>query len=69
MSYSELVTEMKLQNRILAITRVHKSEEQPIHTFGCIYKLLPRVLAGQTIVTAKGFCGCKGAMDPGWGAL
>ena len=60
MSYAELTKEMKLQDKVIAITRVSKAEEQPQHTFGCIYKILHRVFAGETIVSAKGFCGCKG---------
>jgi len=60
MSYHELIQEMKLQDKVLAVTRVYSSEENPQHTFGCIYKILQRVLAGETIVSAKGFFGCKG---------
>ncbi len=60
MSFSELVTEVKLQNKVLAITRVHQKDEEPQHTFGCIFKILPRVLAGETIVTTAIHCGCKG---------
>lgn len=60
MSYSELQKELKLQNKVIGITRVKRSEETPEHTFGCIYKVLHRVLAGETIVSAIGFCGCKG---------
>lgn len=60
MSYGELIRELKLQNKVIAITRVNKSEETPEHTFGCIYKILHRVMAGETIVSAVGFCGCKG---------
>ena len=60
MSYGELIQELKLQNKVVAVTRVSKAQNPPQHTFGCIYKIMQRVRAGETIVTAKGFCGCKG---------
>ena len=60
MSYGELIREIKLEGRLLAITRVHRDEEQLTDTFGCIYKVLKRVLAGETFVFAKDTCSCSG---------
>lgn len=60
MSYGELIREIKLEGRLLAITRVHRDEEQLTDTFGCVYKVLKRVLAGETFVFAKDTCSCSG---------
>lgn len=61
MSFAEFEKEVKLQNKVMAVTRVYLKDEEPKHTFGCIYRLWDRVLEkGETIVTGLGYCGCKG---------
>ena len=60
MSFQEFEKEVKLQGKVMGITRVYLKDEEPTHTFGCIYRIFDRVLAGETIVTGLGFCGCKG---------
>lgn len=60
MSYSELVKELKLENRIIAVTRVSSKEEKLNDIGGCIYKSLDRILAGETLVLGKGSCSCSG---------
>lgn len=60
MSYSELVKELKLENKIIAATRVHAKDEKVNDIFGCVYKSLKKVMAGETLVLAKGACSCKG---------
>lgn len=60
MSYSEFIKETKLAGRLLAITRVHKEDAELTDIFGCIYKKIPSILAGQTCTFAKGNCSCSG---------
>lgn len=60
MSYSELVRELNLENKIIAATRVHAKDEKVNDIFGCVYKALKKVLAGETLVLAKGSCSCGG---------
>ena len=61
MSFAEFEKEVKLQKKVMAVTRVYLKDEEPKHTFGCIYRLWDRVLEkGETIVTGLGYCGCKG---------
>ena len=60
MSFKEFERELKLQNKVMGITRVHLADEEPEHTFGCIYRAFDKVLQGHTLVTGLGYCGCKG---------
>lgn len=60
MSYSELIKELKLEGRIIAATRVHSQGEQPDDIAGCIYKALPKVMAGESLVLKSGSCSCGG---------
>lgn len=60
MSYSELVKELKLENRLMAVTRVHTKDEQVNDIFGCVYKRFERVLNGETLVLKEGSCSCGG---------
>ena len=60
MSFAEFEKEVKLQNKVMGVTRVYLKDEDPKHTLGCIYRLWDRVLGGETIVTGLGYCGCKG---------
>ena len=60
MSYGELVKELKLEDRIIAVTRVSSQNEKLNDVGGCIYKSLGRVLAGETLVLGKGSCSCAG---------
>ena len=60
MSYSEFAKEMKMDGRLIAITRVHKEDAELTDTFGCIYRTLPKVLAGQTYTFALDNCSCSG---------
>ena len=60
MSYGELVKELKLEDRIIAVTRVSSQSEKLNDVGGCIYKSLGRVLAGETLVLGKGSCSCAG---------
>ena len=50
MSYSELVKELKLENRLLAVNRVHAKDEQVNDIFGCVYKRFERVLNGDSCI-------------------
>ena len=54
MSYSELVKELKLENRLMAVTRVHAKDEKVNDIFGCVYKRFERVLNGETLVLKEG---------------
>ena len=60
MSYGELIKELKLDGRLMAITRVRSQEEELSDAFGCVYKLIPKVLAGETFIFSKGGCSCSG---------
>ena len=60
MSYSELVKELKLENRLMAVTRVHAKDETVNDIFGCVYKRFERVLNGETLVLKEGSCSCGG---------
>ena len=60
MSYSELVKELKLENRLMAVTRVHAKDEKVNDIFGCVYKRFERVLNGETLVLKEGSCSCGG---------
>lgn len=60
MSYSELVKELNLEDRIIAVTRVRAEDHQLDDLAGCVYKAFEKVMAGQTIVLAAGSCSCKG---------
>lgn len=60
MSYSELMKELKLDGKLLAVTRVHSTEEVLTDTFGCIYRTLRKVLAGETFTFALENCSCSG---------
>ena len=60
MSFAEFEKEVALQGKVMAISRVYLKDEEPKHSFGCIYRLFDRILGGETIVTGLGYCGCKG---------
>lgn len=60
MSYSELIKEVKLEGKLLAITRVRSEESELTDTFGCVYKIIGKALAGETYTFAKGTCSCSG---------
>lgn len=60
MSYSELVKELALDNKIIAVTRVHAEDQQETHIAGCIYKAMNKVMAGETLLLKKGTCSCNG---------
>ena len=60
MSYSELVKELKLENRLMAVTIVHEKDEKVNDIFGCVYKRFERVLNGETLVLKEGSCSCGG---------
>ena len=60
MSFAEFEKEVNLQGKVMAITRVYLKDEEPNHSFGCIYRMFDRILAGETLVTGLGYCGCKG---------
>ena len=60
MSYKELMKELKLDGKLLAITRVKAVDETLTDTFGCIYRTIPKILAGESFVFAKGNCSCSG---------
>lgn len=60
MSYSELVRELALDKKIIAVTRVNAENEQETHIAGCIYKAMNKVMAGETLVLKKGTCSCNG---------
>ena len=60
MSYGEFIKEMKLQGKLLAVTRVRSEDEQLTDTFGCIYRTLPKVLAGETYTFKLETCSCSG---------
>lgn len=60
MSYGELVRELELEGRIIAVTRVSSQNEKLNDVGGCIYRQLDRVLAGETLVLGEGSCSCAG---------
>lgn len=60
MSYGELVRELELEGRIIAVTRVSSQNEKLNDVGGCIYRQLDRVLAGETLVLGEGSCSCTG---------
>ena len=60
MSYSELIREIRLDGKLLAITRVRKNDADLTDIFGCIYKKIPDILAGEVCTFAKGSCSCSG---------
>lgn len=60
MSYSELVKELALDNRIIAVTRVYAEDQQETHIAGCIYKAMNKVMAGETLLLKDGTCSCNG---------
>lgn len=60
MSCSELVKELSLENKVIAITRIHAENEQEDHLAGCVYKAMKKVMEGQTLVLKDGSCSCNG---------
>lgn len=60
MSYSELLKELSLDGKVMAITRVKKEDYRINNLGGCIYKAYKRVLGGETLVVAEGASSCKG---------
>ena len=60
MSYSEFVNELKLENRVIAVTRVNSSDEKTDDIFGCVYKALKKVMEGKSLVLKKDSCSCGG---------
>lgn len=60
MSFAEFEKEVALQGKVMAISRVYLKDETPAHSFGCIFRMFDRILAGETLVTGIGYCGCKG---------
>ena len=60
MSYHELIKEVKLDGRLIAVTRVHSKDEELTDTFGCIYRTLNKVRAGETFTFALENCSCSG---------
>ena len=60
MSYSELVKELALDGRVIAVTRVNAADEEIDHIAGCVYKSLKKVMAGQTLVLDRSSCSCNG---------
>lgn len=55
MSYSEFVSELKLENRVIAVTRVNSADEKTDDIFGCVYKALKKVMEGKSLVLKKRF--------------
>lgn len=61
MSYSELIRELKLEDKIIAATRVScESGQETTVSHHCIFKAFERVLTGETLILKQGSCGCKG---------
>ena len=60
MSYSEFVKELKLDGKLLAITRVNSDDVELTDTFGCIYRTIPKILEGETFAFKKESCSCSG---------
>lgn len=61
MSFSELTSELQLQDKVLAATLVHGAPTDEVKLSPhCIFQALPRVLAGETLMLRLGCCGCKG---------
>lgn len=60
MSYSELVKELSLEGRLLGVTRVDSQKEKTNDIFGCVYKALKKVLAGESLVLKADSCSCGG---------
>ena len=44
MSFAEFEKEVALQGKVMAISRVYLKDEEPKHSFGCIYRLFDRIL-------------------------
>ena len=60
MSYSEFIKELKLEDCVIASTRVDSADYKCDDLFGCVYKVFPQVLRGRTVVLKKGSCSCGG---------
>ena len=60
MSYSELMKELRLEGKLLAITRVHSHDVELTDIFGCIYKTIPKILGGETFAFELESCSCSG---------
>ena len=60
MSYSEFVSELKLENRVIAVTRVNSADEKTDDIFGCVYKALKKVMEGKSLVLKKDSRSCGG---------
>lgn len=60
MSYSELIKELALDGKVIAIKRVHASEEKADDIAGCVYKAMKKVMEGNTLVLKDGSCSCNG---------
>ncbi len=66
MSYSELVKELKLENRLMAVTRVHAKDEKVNDIFGCVYKRFERVLNGGDSCIEGRFLQLRGIRSQQW---
>lgn len=59
MSYSELISELKLENRIFAVSRVN-SDDPTVLKGRCMMPLLQQVFRGEEVIFAENSCGCAG---------
>lgn len=60
MSYSELISELKLEGRLIGVTRVDSKDENIDDIFGCVYKAMKKVLEGRSLILKSGSCSCGG---------
>lgn len=60
MSYGEFIKELKLENKVIAVTRIHKGDNEVTHLAGCIYKAFDRVMNGETMILDATACSCNG---------
>lgn len=60
MGYSEFIRELCLENKVIAITRVHKGNQPVTHLAGCIYRALNRAAEGECLLVDAQACSCNG---------
>lgn len=59
MGYTELITELKLKNRIFAVNRVN-ADEYTVGKTRCMMPLLKKLFDGEEVIFAENTCSCAG---------
>lgn len=62
MSYIKLIDELKLNNRVFAVTRVKEEIIENIKPVGCVYRGFNKLMEEETVYLSQQNIGCKGGL-------